>query len=94
MRLPKAIVTSQTGAAQSDEYYVDDDKQITVFAAPILVSAEEAEIELTNDGGTTWVATGQKLTATVNILQLEGPASFRINKDATAGATAIHLFQT
>jgi len=94
MRLPKAIITSQTAAAQSAEYHVDDDKQITVFAVPILVSAEVADIELTNDGGTTWVATGQQLTATVNILQLEGPASFRVNKGASTSATAIHLFQT
>jgi hypothetical protein len=94
MRLPKAIVASGTGAAQSSEYHVDDDKQVTIFAVPILAGVEEAEIELTNDGGTTWVATGQKLTATVNILQLEGPASFRINKDATTSATAIHMFAT
>ena len=94
MRLPKTIVASATGAGQSSEYHIDDDKQITVFAVPILAGAEEAEIELTNDGGITWAATGQILSASVNILQLEGPASFRVNKDATTSATAIHLFQT
>ena len=94
MRLPIAIVASATGAGQSIPYHVDDDKQVTIFAVPILVSAEVADIELTNDGGTTWAATGQQLTASVNILQLEGPASFRVNKGASVSATAIHMFAT
>lgn len=97
--MTQEILAATTSAAQSSSFDVggrpDQIGRATVMAIGI-AGAENADIQFSHDAGTTWTdlfeAGSQiRLTATNNMVTIYGPGVFRIDKEATAGATSIHL---
>jgi len=95
MRTALTKLAAVTGAAQSSEFFVRQEEKITVMCSPNLVSAETAQIQISHDDGTTWVdannGTALQLTATINMIVLDGPGIYRVDKDATVSATGIYV---
>ena len=95
MRNAKTLLTAQTGAGNSDSFYVPQMLNRTLIVSPDLAGSETADVQISHDDGTTWAdyldGIAVELTATKNSLRLYGPAWFRVAKDVTAGATGIYL---
>ncbi len=89
------ILEAATGAGNSASFYVGPNTSVTVMPDIDLVSAETADIQISDDNGTTFKdyqdGAAVELTAILNALRLYGPAVYRVAKDATASATAIIL---
>jgi hypothetical protein len=98
-RKPMAITTaisSQTTAAQSTSITLADGQSITVFCSPNLAPREEVRLQVSYDGGTSWVDVrdgkydGVVLSNEVNTQTVTGPGVFRLDKEATATATTVY----
>jgi len=91
----KVLLAAKTGADQSKSFYVAKDQVVTVMVSPDLATTETADIQISHDDGTTWAdyidGTAVELTLTKNTLRLYGPMLYRVDKDATAGATGVYL---
>lgn len=89
------ILASTTGAGNSDKFYVDENRSVTITSDVDLAGVEVAAIEISPDNGVTFRAyldgIAVELTATKNAIRLYGPAVYRVAKGATASATAIIL---
>ena len=98
MRAAKAILAAQTGAGNSLPFYVGSHQKATVMASPNLAGGETADVQVSHDDGTTWIdiqdTSALELSATRTMLQLDGPALYRLAKDSTAGATGLYLFES
>ena len=93
------ILAATTSAVASTSFIVggrsDQDGRATISVIGI-AGAENADIQFSHDVGTTWTDLFQdgsqvRLTATNNMVTVYGPGLFRVDKEATAGATSIHL---
>lgn len=98
MRLMKTILADATGAGQSSKFWVGTNETATVIAEPILAGVEKGTLQITNDDGTTWINAlngdtpeSNELSATTTVIYVKGPGLYRIDKDATAGATGIYM---
>jgi hypothetical protein len=60
-------------------------------SAPALASAEVVDIHISQDGGSTYAATGLQLTATENTKIISGPGIYRTVKAASVASIAVHL---
>ena len=91
----KELLAAKTGADQSKTFWVSKDQVVTVMVSPNLAGSETADIQISHDDGTTWAdyldGIAVELTATKNTERLYGPMLYRVDKDATAGATGIYL---
>lgn len=98
MRKPKLILAATTDADQSESFYHDGKHQKSLVCNPILAGSEKGTLQMSIDDGTTWInaLTGRtpecnELSITTTIICIEGPGLYRVDKDASAGATAIYL---
>ena len=95
MRDAKELLAAQTGAGNSNPFYVPQMLNRTLIVSPDLAGSETADVQISRDDGTTWVdytdGSAVELSSTKNALRLYGPAWFRVAKEATAGATGIYL---
>lgn len=89
-------LAATTSAGQSAQFIVDGNRTVTVLfhAAAGLSATEHGDIQITHDDGTTWqdmFANGAqlRLNSTNNAVTIYGPGTFRVDKDATANATAV-----
>ena len=90
------ILAATTSAANSESVTLDAQDVVTIMVSPDLAGSETADIQITPDGGATWVdyqydGAAIELTASQNAIRLYGPMKFRVAKDATAGATGVFL---
>lgn len=91
----KELLAATTDADQSEAFYVPKDQVATVMASPDLATTETADIQLSHDDGKTYAdyidGSAVELSLTKNAIRLYGPMWYRVDKDATAGATGIYL---
>lgn len=66
-----------------------DESRPVTFVADNLAGAETAALEISIDNGSSWIDTGQELTAGAPWLVVTGPGMYRLNKASTAGACGI-----
>jgi len=95
MPKPRTLISAKTGAEQSPKFAVYSNNPATVIATG-LAGVETSDIQLSNDGGTTWAdyyAEGSQiqLTATNTAIRINGPGLFRVDKGVTAGASGVFL---
>ncbi len=86
------LLAATTSAANSSEFRIrTNSDKVTFGATPALAGAEEVDLEQTFNG-TTWhkVSIGA-LDATTFAAVLSAPGRYRLQKDSTAGATALFL---
>jgi len=91
----KELLAATTDADQSKDFYVNKDNVVTVMVSPDLATTETADIQISHDDGKTWAdyidGSAIELTLTRNTVRLYGPMLYRVDKDATAGATGVYL---
>lgn len=86
------LLAAQTGAGNTSEFRIRGlDDKVTLVADPLLVSAEECDLEQKVDGTNWRKVTEGVLTATTKKFVLSDPGHYRISKDVTATATAVFL---
>jgi hypothetical protein len=89
------ILAATTSAANSSEFRVrGGNDKVTIVADPPLAGAEQCDLDLSTDGGTTWLRMQDGvLTATIaeRKFVLADPGHYRVAKDVTASATALKL---
>ena len=90
-------LAAATGAGNSIAFSVDEGRTATILitAAAGHTAAEYSDIQMSQDGGTTWEDLYQntaqvRLHATNTAVTVYGPGTFRIAKEATTNATAIN----
>lgn len=88
--MAQLILAATTAAGQSSPVVALTRRNITFFAVPALAGAEQASIQISPDNGKTWFTTSLLLTNTNNLQKADTPGTFRADKTATAGATAIY----
>ena len=96
--MSKEIIVPATGAVTSGNIriYVDNDRVPSTFIQQGLAGAEEAVLQVSYDGGTTFVdvyinSTKQSLSATNNVLTINAPGIYKIAKGASAAAAGVYL---
>jgi hypothetical protein len=85
----KELIAATTDANTDEVISIPDDSYYS-FAQTGLAGAETIDFEISLGGAWTGVLPAIQLTATVNYIQLAGPAAYRINKPSTAGAVAVY----
>lgn len=91
----ETLLTATTDADQSDPVAIKGAKSpYTFHCAPPLAGTEEAQIQYLGGNGT-WYdlqldGSEVKMTASHRMVTLYGPGVFRVDKDATAGATGVY----
>ena len=85
----KIVLAPTTSADQSDQFTVGNDQLVTVTFTGTVGVGETADIEISPDGGSTWVADSTQLTDTELIRVIVGPGRFRVNKGATVAAAGV-----
>lgn len=89
----ETILTAQTDAAQSTPFFVDADEVVTLMCTATLAGVETASVQYSVDDGANWVdyldGAAVDLTVDKNAIRLYGPCFYRVDKDATAGATGL-----
>lgn len=91
------LLAATTSADQSTAIRIEEQNLPAHFVcSPALAATETADLQYSADGGTTWIdyyidGTQQQITDTNTGLVVVGPGFYRINKGATATATAVHL---
>lgn len=99
----KLISDRIAAVAAGSEFEIDASHETTglpiTIVANNLAGAEEVDLYISVDSGTTWitlvdsVGNAVKLTATVPMRTLYAPALYGVLKDATAGACGVYVFQ-
>lgn len=93
--MSETLLTATTDADQSDPVSVQGAKlPYTFHCAPLLAGAEKATVQFRGGNGT-WYnlyieGALQEITATNGMITVFGHGQFRIDKDATAGATGVY----
>lgn len=93
------LLAATTSSAQSTKVVVGrgevprEQRPISI-SAPGMAGAENADVQFSQDGGTTWNDLFEdgvqiRLTATNNMITIFGPGVFRIDKEATAAAVGV-----
>ena len=94
--MAKELLAAQTAAGASSSVGVSNVNLPAHFICdPALAAAEVADLQISMDNGSTWVdyyvdGTQQQITDTNTGLVVLAPGLYRINKGATATATAVH----
>lgn len=88
----QTILAATTSAASNALFFDAQTLEFINVSADNLATTEEVDFlvdgkAVTNQGGT-----AIKLTASIPMQRLEGGVYYRIDKDATAGACAIHVW--
>lgn len=91
------IITETTAAANSKPISVSAGDLVTLALTGTYGGAEYADIQYTDDGGSTWFDLYQdgsqvRLSTTSNMKTIYGPGIFRVAKDATASAAGVRRF--
>lgn len=94
------LITATTDAVSTKAEYVCHSPPATVFAVG-LAGAEEADLFISPDNGTTWQALGLEegdgspglvtLTATRTAFTINSPMYLGVTKDASVGAAGVYV---
>lgn len=89
------ILTPTTSAAQSSAIRLGDHETVTLVC-PGLAGVETAQLQISYDEGTTYVDYYDRdgvaqFTATCNALLVEGPGTFRVDKDASVASVGVYV---
>lgn len=94
------LISAQTGAVSTKAEFAVVDVPATLLATG-LAGAEEADIFISPDQGTTWATLGMEegtgtpavvtLTATRTAFVIEAPMYIGVTKDASTGAAGVFL---
>ncbi len=91
----ETLLAAQTGAGNSEQFYIKQGEVATLICSPDLAGSETADVQISHDNGTTFVdyqdGGAIELSATKNAMRLYGPGLYRVAKDSTIGATGIFL---
>ena len=94
MPSPQVLVASKTDAETSQSFFVAHNHSVSISCTPDLVSAEEVGILISSSQEGTFApyqdGAPVKLHAAQNAVRLYGPAYYKVDKDATVTATAVH----
>lgn len=85
----KEIIAPITAASATKKLHINSDRYVSV-GADNLAGAEEVTFDVNMGGNWEPLAPAVKLDASTNVIQLAGPNTYRINKDATAGACGVY----
>ena len=85
------LLVATTDAAASNTFTADQGRVVTVMLTGTVGAGETADIQVSNDGGTTWISDSTQLTNTELIRVVVGPGLFRVNKGATAAAAGVTI---
>ena len=85
------VLENTVSATQSDMFKAGNGESVTVIFTGTVGSGETADIQVTPDGGTTWVSDSRQLTDTELVLVIIGPGQFQVDKSATASAAGITI---
>jgi hypothetical protein len=93
--MPNTILAATTDATQSGEVIVDKDTSPVSFYCPGIAGAEAGDLQYKDAGGS-WHdyykdGSQEQVTATNSEVTVYAMGIFRINKDATAGATSVEV---
>ena len=92
------ILAAVAAAGTSSSFIVTNNgkKTIIIAAASGHTAAEYSDVQISNDGGTTFAdlyqdGTQVRLHITNTAVRVEGPGTFRVAKEATSNATGVFL---
>lgn len=85
------LTAATTSGATSSEFELELTALPATISAPALASAEVVDLHISQDGGTTFAATGAQLTATLNTQTITGPGIYKTVKSATVASIAVTL---
>lgn len=85
------LVAAGTGGGTSDRFELKLVDLPATLAAPGLATTEVVDIQISQDGGTTFANTGLQLTATENTKSITGPGIFKAVQSATVASVATSL---
>ena len=83
------LLSATTSATVSNTFIVDQGRVVTVMLTGTVGSGETADIQISNDDGSTWISDSTQLTDTELVRVVVGPGLFRVNKGATAAAAGV-----
>lgn len=95
--MSRTILTATTSATQSSAFRIHANQvPVSVHVDGGIASNENADLQKSHDQGTTWVDVYQdgsqtRLTSTNNIVAINSPGYYRVDKEATASATGVYL---
>ena len=85
------LLAAATGSGTSAAFEVKlTDCPITLSATG-LATTETVDIQISQDGGSTFANTGVQLDATTNTKAIVSPGMYKASKSATAGSVAVAL---
>ena len=92
------LLAATTGADQSTSFNVTNNGSATIiiFAASGHTAAENSDVQISHDGGTTFADLYQngsqvRLDSTNTAVTVYGPGVFRVDKETTTNATGVFL---
>jgi len=92
------ILAAVAAAGTSSSFIVTNNgkKTIIIAAASGHTAAEYSDVQISNDGGTTFAdlyqdGTQVRLHSTNTAVRVEGPGIFRVDKETTSNATSISV---
>lgn len=85
------LITATTGAVTSPRFELKLTDLPATISATGLAGAEVVDIQISQNGGSTFADTGMQLTAAENTKVISGPGIYKADKDATAGSVAVAL---
>jgi len=86
----KEIIAAKTAGDTSQKVQVTQARYVSI-AQSGLAGVEVITFDIDLDGTWTAVMPAMQLTAATNLIQLAGPATYRINKPVTAGNCAVFM---
>lgn len=93
--MSETSLSPTTSATASSSFFISGLERVTVIC-PGLAGAETAQLQISYDEGLTFIDYYDRdgivqFTATCNGLLVEGPGTFRVDKDASVGAVGVYL---
>ena len=85
------LIAATTGTGTSSRFNLQLTMLPATISAPGLATTEVVDVEISQDGGSTFGDTGLQLTATENTKVITGPGIYRVGKETSVASVAVAL---